>query len=249
MTFADLIRQRVQAGLQGAEAQAGPFLDVLRELAEGLTSDKVGAAIIRGGVRGRFYLTLWPRSLPAKRQLVLSFWVTPNVIQVFTDPRQEFADPARLRDWLADFVVRPTFLENIEALVETTKYTTEAYLRARRAGQLTRDDVVVEVEPEVQQALVEQEEGSPVEITVALASTPGAGAFDPQRSYVTLESSGVKVEDLRIEVQAGGLLRLRGIKRLEPDLLADFEAAAGRFEDFEQELDEREREMKKHGSP
>jgi len=70
MSFADLIRERVQAGLQ-AETRTGPFLDVLRELAQGLTSDRVGAAITHGGVRGRFYLTLWPRTLPANAPLRL----------------------------------------------------------------------------------------------------------------------------------------------------------------------------------
>ena len=66
MSFADLIRQRVQAGLQSTESGGGPFLDVLHELAEGLTSDRIGAAITRGSVRGRYYLTLWPHTLPAR---------------------------------------------------------------------------------------------------------------------------------------------------------------------------------------
>src|SRR5262249_52843755 len=125
----------------------------------------------------------------------------------------------------------------------------EGYLRARRAGQLTREDVVVEISPEIQSALVEQAEGSAVDIMVVLISASGAGAFDPQRSYVALESSGVRVDDLRVEVIDQKSLRIRGTKHTEPVFRTDFEAVNQRFDDFDQELDEREREMKRHGAP
>jgi len=249
MSFADLIRQRVQAGLQGAEAQAGPFLDVLQELADGLTSDRIGAAITRGSVRGRFYLTLWPRTLPAKRCLMLAFWVTTRSIQVFVDPPLEFTDATSLRDWLADFVTSPAFLETLELLSESTQQPTEGYLRARRAGELTREDVIVEIAPEVQSALVEQDEGATVDITVTLASTIGAGTFDPQRSYVTLESSGIRVDEIHVELVHDSLLRVRGVKRSEPELRAELEAAAHRFDDFDNMLDEREKEIQRNGRP
>jgi hypothetical protein len=231
MSFADLIRQRVQTGLQGTESAAGPFLDVLHELAEGLTSDRIGAAITRGGVRGRYYLTLWPRTLPARRQLMLSFWVSTRSIRAFVDPPKEFEDADSLRTWLADFVASPAFLESLEILGEATLLPTQGYLRARRTGQLSREDVIVEIAPEVQRALVEHEEGSAVELTVALASTIGAGTFDPQRTYVSLQSSGVRVDEIRIDPAATGILNIRGVKRLEPDLRAE-------FDDFDDEVRE-----------
>jgi hypothetical protein len=231
MSFADLIRQRVQTGLQGTEVGGGPFLDVLHELAEGLTSDRIGAAITRGSVRGRYYLTLWPHTLPARRQLMLSFWVSTRSIRVFVEPPREFDDADSLGRWLADFVTSPAFLESLEILGEATLLPTQAYLRAQSTGQLSREDVIVEIAPEVQKALVEGADGSPVEISVALASLTGAGTFDPKRNYVALESSGVHVEELRIEQAAVGILTIRGIKRLEPDLQAE-------FDDFDDEVRE-----------
>lgn len=223
MSFADLIRQRVQTGLQGAESGGGPFLAVLHELAEGLTSDRIGAAITRGGVRGRYYLTLWPHTLPARRQLMLSFWVSARSIRVFVEPPKEFDDSESLGAWLADFVTSPAFLESLEILGEATQLPTQGYLRARRTGQLSREDVIVEIAPEVQKTLVEGADGAAVELSVALASTTGAGTFDPKRTYVSLESSGVRVDDLRINPAAPGILNIRGIKRLEPDLQAEFD--------------------------
>jgi hypothetical protein len=223
MSFADLIRQRVQNGLQGTESEGGPFLDVLHELAEGLTSDRIGAAITRGGVRGRYYLTLWPHTLPARRQLMLSFWVTTRSIRVFVEPPVEFDEAERLGSWLADFVTSPAFLESLEILGEATRLPTQGYLRARSTGQFSREDLIVEIAPEVQKVLVDEADGSAVEISVALGSTIGAGAFDPKRTYVSLESSGVRVQELRIDPAAGGILNIRGIKRLEPDLQAEFD--------------------------
>ncbi|MFS8069530.1 MAG: hypothetical protein ACMG6S_24460, partial [Byssovorax sp.] len=210
-------------GLRSTESAAGPFLKVLHDFAEGLTSDRVGAAITRGSVRGRFYLTLWPRTLPARRQLMLSFWVSTSSVRVFVDPPREFEDTERLSSWLADFVMSPEFLESLEIIGEATQLPAEGYLRAQRTGQLSRDDVIVEIAPEVQSNLVDHEEGSAVELTVAFASTIGAGTFDPQRTYVSLESSGVRVDEIRLETAAGGILRIRGIKRSEPDLRAEFD--------------------------
>lgn len=221
MTFADLIRQRVEAGRGTAD---GPFLDILHELAEGLTLTKRIGAAITHGVRGKHYLTLWPRSHPAKRRMVLAFWVSPHSIVIFTEPRQEFADVDNLRNWLVDFVVRPKFLEGIEALEELAREPAEGYLRAQVIGQFTHNDVAVEIDPNVQSALVEQDEGSHVDITVRHGPTPGA--FDPQRSYVALESSGVRVENLRVETLADGAIRIRGIKYLDPDLQADVKQEA-----------------------
>jgi len=218
MSFADIIRKRVQAGLEGAEAQPGPFLEVLHELAQGLTSDHVGAAITRGRVRGKVYLTLWPRTLPARRQLLLSFWVSAHTIRVYGDPPREFTDAVSLREWLSDVVTTPSFLESLELLGELTEQSTEGYLRAQSAGQLSREDVIVEIVPEAQRALVDQKEGSEIEIAVTLVSLPGAGTFDPKRKYVTLDSSGVRVDELRVESVADGSLRVRGIKRTDPEL-------------------------------
>lgn len=223
MSFADLIRHRVQTGLQSTEVGDGPFLDVLHELAEGLTSDRVGAAITRGGARGRYYLTLWPHTLPARRQLMLSFWLSTHSIRVFVEPPREFDDADSFEKWLADFVTSPAFLESLEILGETTLLPTQAYLRAQSPGQLSREDVIVEVAPEVQKTLVEVTDGSAVEIRVALASLAGAAMFDPKRTYVSLESSGVHVEKLRIDQAAAGILTIRGIKRLEPDLQAELD--------------------------
>lgn len=228
MSFADLIRQRVQAGLQGAGPQASPFVEVLHELAEGLCSDTVDAAITSGETRNRLYLTLWPHSLPAQRQLMLAFWVTSSSLRVFTDPPREFDDPSSLRDWLADFVTTPSFLESLAELSDRAQQPAEGYLRAVSAGQLSRDDLMVEVSAPVQRYLVDQPDGASVELTVAISSMAGAGVFDPQRRYVALESSGVRVDDVHLEVLATGDLHVRGIKRTDQELRAE-------FDDFEHE--------------
>jgi hypothetical protein len=231
MSFADLIRQRVQAGLKSAEAQAGPFVEVLHELAEGLRSDTVDAAITTGSARGRLYLTLWPRPLPARRNLVLAFWVTPNSLRVFTAPPREFSDPSALREWLADFVTTPAFLENLAALGDIAEQPTEGYLRAAGVGRLSRDDLMVEISAPAQRALVDQADGATVELIVAFSAESGAGSFDQKRKYVALESSGVRLDDVHVEALPTGGLLVRGLKRTERDLQAE-------FDEFDREVSE-----------
>lgn len=196
MSFADLIRQRVQTGLQGTAVGGEPFLNVLHELAEGLTSDRVGAAITRGGVRGRYYLTLWPHTLPARRQLMLSFWVSTRSIRVFVEPPMEFDDADTLGKWLADFVTSPAFLESLEILGEETRLPAQAYLRAHSTSQLSREDVIVEITPDVQKTLVEVADGS------ALQERQQRTEFDTQLAMLdTLKTSGVHRNQVELEKQ------------------------------------------------
>ena len=115
MTFAERIRQRVEDALKGVDTGEGPFVKVLEELAEGLCSDRVVAAIPRGEVPGRYYLTLWSRSQPARPRLVLAFWGTATFMRV-GNPARIFDDPAKLEEWLADFVAQPDLLETIKEL-------------------------------------------------------------------------------------------------------------------------------------
>ncbi|HEU4411257.1 MAG TPA: hypothetical protein VFS43_38755 [Polyangiaceae bacterium] len=231
MSFADLIRQRVQAGLKSAETNTGPLVEVLHELAEGLRSDTVGAEIMPGEARGRLYLTLWPRLLPARRHLMLAFWVTADSLRVFTDPPQEFSDPSALREWLADFVTTPAFLESLVALSDLAGQPTEGYLRAAGVGRLSGDDLVVEISAPAQRALVDQPDGTTVELTVAVSAEAGAGSFDPNRKYVALESSGVRLDDVRVKALPTGGLLVRGTKRTQRNLRAE-------FDEFDREVSE-----------
>lgn len=231
MSFADLIRQRVKAGLKSAEGQGGPFVEVLHELADGLRSDTVGAEISPGEARGRLYLTLWPRPLPARRHLMLAFWATADSLRVFTEPPREFRDPTALREWLADFVTTPAFLESLAALSDLAAQPTEGYLRAAGVGRLSRDDLMVEITPPTQQTLADQSDGANVELIVAVSAEAGAGSFDPNRKYIALESSGVRLDDIRVEALPTGGLRVRGVKRTQRDLRAE-------FDEFDREVSE-----------
>jgi hypothetical protein len=231
MSFADLIRQRVQAGLKSAEGQGGPFVEVLNELAEGLRSDTVGAEISPGEARGRLYLTLWPRPLPARRHLMLAFWTTLDSLRVFTAPPRDFCDPTELREWLADFVTTPAFLESLAALSDIAGQPTEGYLRASGVGRLSHDDLIVEINAPAQRTLADQSDGKSVELLVTISTEPGAGSFDPNRRYVALELLGVRLDDFLVEALPTGGLRVRGVKRTDRDLRTE-------FDEFDREVSE-----------
>lgn len=219
MNFSDLIRGRVQAEMEGRGVPEGPFLRVLQELAQGLASEEVGAAITRGSFEPRFYLTLWPRTLPAMRQLMLAFWVTSRSVRVFVDPPQEFHKVREFRSWLADYVTNPAFIETLRTLVEASRQPVEGYLRARGSGQLSREDVVTYITPDEQKKLVDLAGGAPVSFMAKISDKAGVGEFDANRQYVAFECSGVIIEPLiTVEPVDDQNIRIMGGKRVEQDL-------------------------------
>jgi hypothetical protein len=221
MTFADHIRQRVQAGLSDADAGDGPFVQVLHELAEGLRSDLVGAAILHGPRTGRHSLALWPRGQPSRRELVLSFWVMTTGIRVATTPPIDFHDPAALEAWLADHVTQPALLESLVVLGEAAKMPALAYLRTLATEQPSVDDVAVFVGPSDQHSLVDLPAGTPVDLTVFVLARPNAPTYDPSRSYGALDSCGLSIGKLRVTANTESTLRIQGEKLAEPELDPD----------------------------
>ncbi len=223
MSFANLIRDRIEVGLKAGDEQTNPLYQTLVELAEGLSSDSVGAAITQGGVRGRYYLTLWPRTLPARRLLMLSFWVSDKEVRIFVDPPLAFAERDQLESWLVEYVSSPALLESLEELRDLVKRPTEAYLRTETADRLSPNDLAVEIAAADQRYLVEQPEGAAVELDVTISSGPGAGSFDQQQEYICMESGGVRIDALKGEQVKDGLLRVGGVKHVLSDLQKEFE--------------------------
>ena len=122
MGFADVIRKRVEAEMEQPEGD-NPFRKVLDELAEGLTSPDVCARITEGA-GARLFLTLWPRTRPTSRHLLLAFSLSDKDIRVHTDPVQLIQDPKKLEGSLEAFVSLPSFIDSLEALTRLSPFET-----------------------------------------------------------------------------------------------------------------------------
>lgn len=211
-SFADRIRQQVEAAQQSS-AGPNPFRTVLDELAAGLTSADVTAQIVEGRDPRRVSLVLFPAHQPARRHTMLTFWVADNAIAVLSDPqRRPMTDPAELEAWLLEFAKQPAFVDSLAELGDLARGPVEGFLRGIGVGQLSRDDVLVEVSAADQARLDDAPTGTDLEIDVAFSTLPGAGRYSSAKPPVAFESNGLALTALQVVSADANGLRICGKK-------------------------------------
>ncbi len=210
MNFANRIRE-LAARQAEPEPAENRFLSVLRGVEQGLTEEgRAVARIEQGAHPRRYHLTLYPHHRPARRHLMLTFWIEPQRVVVSGERSHEYDNPTELERWLEQFVASPAFQESLSELARVAQEPVEAYLRTLGSGVLSREDVMVSVTPTEQARLSEAAEGDELRITVSPMRLPGAGQLDPDRSYVALDSAGLSLAVEGQQPGPGGSMEVRG---------------------------------------
>jgi hypothetical protein len=213
MSISDEIRAAIRAAQQAARpSEDDPFKAVLDQAANGISNDDVKAEI-RSELGPRWTLWLAPAYQPGRAAAMLEIVRTSTGVDVLPDPKQSADSPARLADILKSFVTSAAFLGSLEQLGEISKQPVEGYLRVA-PGTVSRDDVILEVPPEIQRRDIAEKVGFPVTIVLRVANFPGTGTFNPNADYKVLESAGL-VLGLTHPVERGkdSSLTLRGVVR------------------------------------
>jgi hypothetical protein len=120
------------------------------------------------------------------------------------------SDPKKLTDVLETFL-RETLVDTIEEVSEWVALPVEGFLRVM-ARTTSRDDVMFEVPPDVQERLAKAVErnDSDFDCELKIADFPGAGRVVRDTRYQVLESAGYGVEEPAVEEQPRGLFKVSG---------------------------------------
>lgn len=211
-SFEEKVRERL-AAVQKSAAQPNPFLQVLTDFAKGLTTPDVLAEVVHSDVdQRRAFLVLQPAHQPARRNPVVSFLVADTAVILLGGDQTPIQSPEDLEQRLLGLMESSALVESIGEVAALANSSVEGYLRHVATGDVSRDDVLVDVAPDQQAALDAAASGAAVKIVVRPSSFPGAGKFDPQKQPVALESAGLVLEQLSVTAH-GGELHISGTKR------------------------------------
>jgi hypothetical protein len=189
VSFEDEIKKRLDGSTEVVGAR---FVSVLEELAKVITTRGDAVAKVEEGTDPRRrYLVLEPLYRPGRQHSILSFWIRDDS-QLYVSGVGEsvLRTPEKLQAWLLNFISQPAFLETLSELKLQSTIPVEGYLRAFGAGHLSRDDVMVKLEPAEQEKLAKAPPGA-VEVRVGPIDFPGAGTFDGAKTYKALEAAGL----------------------------------------------------------
>lgn len=209
MSIAQDIRDAVQAArARSAATPDNGFLQVLKEVAEGLSDESVETTWV-DGPGGRYTLRLAPAHQPSRASAILSVVISSASAEVLIDPKQVAQTPGELADILKKLVTLGPFLETLDVVAAQAKEPVEGFLRVRPRN-ISREDLMLEVPPDAQRKLAENVGGN-VSLLLKVSSFPGAGVFTPGAGYTILESAGLVLE-LSKEAQQGpeGQIQIEG---------------------------------------
>ena len=176
MSFKDDIQKLVTDARQGAPKEDSPWLAALNELAEGLSSEKVVADIEEASsAPQRRTLRLYPRHQPGRAVRMLPFWIEQDKVRVLTEDNPSFSERAKFEAYLRTFVGAPAFLEGILMLEDQFAAPVEGFIRTVSLTKIGKDDVMLEVAPEVQSTLAKAEVGTEVAVVSRVRSLPVPG--------------------------------------------------------------------------
>lgn len=208
MSVSDDIRKAIEAARPKA-SPTNPFAEVLKEVAKGISSDTVLATFSpRSG--SRWTLRIAPAHQPANAQIMLEVVALPNRAEVLLDPKCEAQTPAQLAEILKEFVTIPEFIESLDIIGQRSQETVSGFLRVTR-GSPSRDDVMVDVPPDVQKSIGTKKPDEAIACKLSVSSVPGAGKFRRRIRYTILESAGLFV-DVHKAVAREGHIELKGSK-------------------------------------
>ena len=193
MPISDEIRAAIRAAPHAAQpAGTDPFNEVIAQGAEGISHDDVKAEV-KSGIGPRWTLSLAPAYQPGRPAAMLQVVRTTSGVDVLTDPKQSADSPEHLAEILKSFVTGIAFLDSLDQLAALSKQPVEGYLRVV-PRTVSRDDVLVEVPPEIQHREIAEKVGHPVTLVLKIADFPGAGTFKAKADYKVLESAGFVVQ-------------------------------------------------------
>jgi hypothetical protein len=209
MSISEEIREAIRAAKATPEASAGdPFKRILDEVAKGLSDGSVEARVV-GAPGGRWTIWVSPAHRPGVSFSMPSVVLSAGKAEVIGQPRQTAATPAELADLLKGFVTTPTFLASLQEFAELASQPVEGFLRVE-AKTVSRDDLLLEVAPEVQRQIAESV-GRELTLQLPLAKLPFAGTFKRDVPYKVLEAAGYSVTLERdVALEANGTLRIVG---------------------------------------
>jgi len=144
----------------------------------------------------RRLIITWPKYRRTNPMILLSFWIDGPRIHVLGEGKRELASVEDLEAFLDNFLDHSHFPETIDAYREIAQQPVQGFLRTRGAFQSAPDDVLVLVSPEQQKNLATKAPGELVIAEVEPKSFPGAGVYDPNTTYLALESAGFAINIL-----------------------------------------------------